>query len=56
MKRNVKIIKLSSRYPKCADSIFLIYRKDIPSPNPNENGNLINSSLTRTAHIQAVRN
>lgn len=56
MKLNRKIIKLNPVYHEGSDGVFLVYRKNIPSLNPDEMDHIKNLSLMRTANKRAVRN
>jgi hypothetical protein len=56
MKRSGKIIKLSPDYLEGSDSVFLIYRKSVPSLNPNEIDMMKNISLMRAVYVRSVRN
>jgi len=56
MKRNRKIIKLSPGCLECSDGVFVMYRKNILSPNPDEIDQIKDLSLMQTAYMRAVRN
>ncbi|MDO9258168.1 MAG: hypothetical protein Q7U54_21835 [Bacteroidales bacterium] len=57
MRRNGKIIKMNPGNGGDGFSMFLIYRKNTPSQNPNnENENTKNHTLTRAVPMRALRN
>lgn len=57
MRRNGKIIKMNPGNSGDGFNMFLIYRKNNPSQNPDtENDTTKNHTLTRTAPMRALRN